>query len=68
MAETSGNGAAPWLAFIVGGLLVLVLAIGYFVYSGGGPSPPSKPVNIEIKAPDLPQGPKLPDAPLPTPK
>ncbi len=69
MAESSGSGATPWLAFIVGGLLVLVLAIGYVVYSGsGGMSAPTKSVDINIKAPSLPEGPKLPDPPLPTPK
>ena len=68
MAESSEGGATPWLAFIVGGLLVLVLVIGYFVYSGGGMPTPSKSVDVSIKAPSLPEAPKMPDAPIPTPK
>ena len=36
MAENSGNGATPVLAFIVGGLLVVVAVIAFMMYSGGG--------------------------------
>ena len=69
MAESSGSGATPWLAFIVGGLLVVVAVIGYFVYSGGGmPAAPDKSVEVNIKAPSLPEAPKLPDAPIPKPE
>lgn len=68
MAESSGSGATPWLAFIVGGLLVLVLVIGYFVYSGGGPAIPSRSLEVNVRAPSLPEAPKLPDAPIPKPQ
>jgi hypothetical protein len=52
MAENSGSGATPWLAFLVGGLLVVVAVIAYFVYSGGAPAP-SKSVDVNIKAPEV---------------
>ena len=70
MPQSSGSGATPWLVFLVGGLLVLVLAIGYFAYTtgGGGLSAPSKSINVNIKPPPIPAAPKLPDAPIPTPK
>lgn len=44
-----GGGATPWLAFLVGGLLVIVAVIGYFVYTGGQ----SKQVDVNIKAPEI---------------
>lgn len=50
MAENSGNGATPVLAFIVGGLLVVVAVIAFMMYSGGGQS---KSVDVNIKAPDI---------------
>ncbi len=71
MAENSSGGATPWLAFLVGGLLVAVIVIGFVMYSGGGakPSvPESVNVDINVPKPALPEGPKLPDAPIPTPK
>jgi hypothetical protein len=34
MADNGGNGGTPFLAFLVGGLLVAVVAVGFFVYTG----------------------------------
>lgn len=67
MAEQtrSGGGAAPWLAFLVGALLVIVAVIGYMVWTGPAATP--KPVDITITAPQLPEAPKIPEAP-PIPK
>jgi hypothetical protein len=44
----SGGGSA--MAFIVGGLVVVVAVIGFLVYSGGFGAP-SKTVNLNIKPP-----------------
>ena len=52
MAENSGNGGTPVLAFIVGGLLVVVAVIGFMMYSGGGFGQ-SKSLDVNIKAPDI---------------
>lgn len=52
MAEDSGSGATPWLAFLVGGLLVVVAVIAFFMYSGNAPSS-TKSVNLNVKAPDI---------------
>ena len=73
MAETPRSSATPWLAFLVGGLIVAVAVIGYFMYAGGGPAKPELPssVNVDVnvpKAPPIPDAPRLPDAPIPTPK
>ncbi|MDP3661093.1 hypothetical protein [Phenylobacterium sp.] len=70
MADTETR-ATPWLAFLVGGLLVAVVVIGLVMYSGGGVSAPeAKSVDINLnmpKAPALPDAPKLPDV-VPAPK
>ena len=64
--QSSSGGATPWLAFIVGGLVVVAAIIGFMMYSGGIPSS-TKSVDVKIEAPQLPDAPKLPDAPLPKP-
>ncbi|WP_309646350.1 hypothetical protein [Phenylobacterium sp.] len=53
MAENSGNGATPVLAFIVGGLIVVVAVIAFFMYSGGMGGGETKSVDVNIKAPDI---------------
>lgn len=59
MAEGSGNSSStPWLAFLVGGLIVVVAVIGYFMYAGQ--SSPAKQVDVTIEAPKLPEAPALP--------
>lgn len=65
MAEQSGSsgGSAPWLAFLVGGLLVVVAVIAYFMWSGGKVEAPTKTVDVNISAPQLPDAPKIPEAP-----
>jgi hypothetical protein len=71
MAENS-NRSTPWLAFLIGGLIVAVAVIGYFVYAGGtvAPSVPES-VNVDVnlpKPPPIPEAPTLPAQPVPTPK
>ncbi|MDP1630556.1 MAG: hypothetical protein Q8L66_03965 [Caulobacter sp.] len=66
MAEKT-SGATPWLAFMVGALLVIVAVIGYLMYSGQSVKPDNS-FEVSIQAPELPDAPKLPDAPVPTPK
>lgn len=67
MAEqSSSGGATPWLAFIVGGLVVVAAIIGFLMYSGNLQAP-ARSVDVKIEAPQLPDAPKLPEAPLPKP-
>lgn len=72
MAQNSGGGSTPWLAVLVGGLLVAVAVIAWFLYAGGPPRPQMpRSVDIDVnvpRPPAIPDAPKLPDAPLPTPK
>ena len=72
MAEQSSGGSSPWLAFIVGGLLVVVAIVAFMMYSGQAPvQPRSVDVNIEApklpEAPPVPEAPKLPEVPAPKP-
>ena len=62
MAEgASSGGGNSGLAFIVGGLVVIVAVIAFFVMSGGFSQ--HKKVDVDISA----SAPKLPDAPAPKP-
>ena len=59
MAEGSGNSSStPWLAVLVGGLIVVVAVIGYFMFTGQ--SAPTKQVDVTIQAPKLPDAPAIP--------
>jgi hypothetical protein len=70
MADRPGGGATPFLAFLVGGLLVVVAVIGVAMY--GGFTPPARPVEVRVSVPhpSLPTTPSIPNpapAPAPTP-
>jgi hypothetical protein len=56
MADGDGGGGNSFLAFIVGGLLVVVAVVGFMMYSGGNfsPAPAKKSVDINISAPKVP--------------
>jgi hypothetical protein len=61
MAEgTNSGGGNSALAFIVGGLVVVVAVIAFMVYSGGFTQKKSVDVNITASAPKLPEAPKPP--------
>ena len=51
MADGNSGGSSA-LAFIVGGLVVVVAVLGFLVYSGGFGAP-SKTVNLNIKPPSV---------------
>lgn len=56
----SGGGA---LAFIIGGLVVAVAIIAFFVWRGSSPAPVGPlPNEVSIDV-DLPEAPRLPDPP-----
>ena len=61
MAEgTSNSGGNGGLAFIVGGLVVIVAVLAFVMYSGGFSHKKSVDVNISASAPKLPDAPKPP--------
>ena len=61
-ANSSGGGNAG-LAFVVGGLLVVVAVIAWFVFARGGMEQ-TKKVDVDVNLPKV-EAPKLPDAPSP---
>jgi hypothetical protein len=70
MSDNS-DGASPWFALLVGGLIVAVGVVVYFFYASATHDSVSAPIKVEMKLPkppDLPQGPSLPPPPIPVPK
>ena len=60
-SQSGGGSATPWLAFLIGGLIVVVAVIGYFMYTGASPSPSvPETVNVDVSAPKLPDAPAVP--------
>jgi hypothetical protein len=50
--DSGGGGATPFLAFLVGGLIVAVVVLGFFMYNGhGGSSSVPSHISMNIKAP-----------------
>ena len=59
MAEDTGkSGGNSGLAFIVGGLVVIVAVLAFVMYSGGFTQKKSVDVNISASAPKMPEAPK----------
>jgi hypothetical protein len=57
MADSGGGGGNAFLAFVVGGLLVVVAVFGFFMFTGGHLSMQnSQPsVNLTVKPPAVPK-------------
>ncbi len=54
MADNSEGGGTSMLAFLVGGLMVAVVVLGFFMYSRGhlgAPSPTTAHFDVHVKAP-----------------
>lgn len=63
MAEREGSSSAPWIAFLVG--IVLVGLIGFFAYQGGYLNQQQRTAQLEVSMPDVKVNP--PDVQLPSP-
>lgn len=54
MAEnTSSGGGNTGLAFIVGGLVVVLAIVAYFVFARGGMQSETKDINVDVKLPSV---------------
>lgn len=54
MAENTGSGGGnAGLAFIVGGLLVVVAVIAFFVFGRGAMPDTTKEVNVDVNLPSV---------------
>ena len=53
MADNTGSGMTPLFALLLGGLLVAVVALGIFMYNGGGGSatPAARTVVVNVNHP-----------------
>ena len=51
--DSGGGGATPFLAFLVGGLIVAVVVLGFFMYNGHGGGTATVPshISMNIKTP-----------------
>ena len=54
MAENESEKSSTGMAFIVGGLVVAVLVIGYFVLGGEAPGTRDVDVDVTVPAPAAP--------------
>lgn len=63
MAEntSSSGGGNTGLAFIVGGLVVVLAIVAYFVFVGGAPGTDAKEVNVDVNLPSV-EAPAAPSA------
>jgi hypothetical protein len=58
----NSGGGNTGLAFIVGGIVVVLAIVAYFVFARGGVAPETKDVNVDVDLPEV-SAPALPDAP-----
>lgn len=70
MAESNESSGTPWLAFLTGLLLMGILAVGYFVYTGSSMQP-QRTAELQVNMPDINMPnvspPQTPPAPQGTP-
>lgn len=59
--NTNSGGGNTGLAFIVGGLVVVLAIVAYFVFVRGGVAPESKEINVDVKLPEV-SAPAVPTA------
>ncbi len=51
--SNSGGGNNAGLAFIVGGIVVVLAIVAYFVFARGGMAPESKDIDVDINVPEV---------------
>lgn len=71
MVQVSGNNPNTLVAVLVGALAVAVAVIGWLVFSTAHPTPNIRaPMGIDFSLPraPLPEGPKMPNPPIPKPQ
>lgn len=69
MADRS-QGLSPWIALLVGGLVLMVGLLVYLSYTGALRTPfTPAAIRVELpRAPVIPDAPRIPDAPTPRPQ
>lgn len=51
--NNAGGGGNTGLAFIVGGIVVVLAIVAYFVFARGGMAPEAKEVNVDVDLPSV---------------
>ena len=51
--NTGGGGNNAGLAFIVGGIVVVLAIVAYFVFARGGAAPETKNVDVDVNLPEV---------------
>lgn len=51
--NNSGGGGNAGLAFIVGGIVVVLALVAYFVFARGGMAPETKDIDVDINVPEM---------------
>lgn len=51
--NNSGGGGNTGLAFIVGGIVVVLALVAYFVFARGGMAPETKDIDVDINVPEM---------------
>ena len=57
--NNSGGGGNAGLAFIVGGIVVVLAIVAYFVFARGG-APETKDIDVDVNMPEV-SAPAVPD-------
>lgn len=71
MAQHVERGMPTWLAFVLGLLVAGLMAVMVVTLAGSARPLMSRPLALNLtvpRAPSLPDAPKLPPPPIPTPK
>ena len=56
MAENNNSnsgGGNSGIAFIVGGIVVVLAIVAYFVFARGGMAPEAKDINVDVNLPEV---------------
>ncbi len=51
--NTGGGSGNTGLAFIIGGIVVVLAIVAYFVFVRGGAAPEAKEVNVDVNLPEV---------------
>lgn len=64
-SNNSGGGGNAGLAFIVGGIVVVLAVVAWFVFARSGAAPEGRDINVDVNLPrpQLPDAPRLPSVP-----
>ncbi len=51
--NNNGGGGNAGMAFIIGGIVVVLAIVAYFVFARGGMAPESKDINVDVDLPEV---------------